>query len=309
MFQILTMGLLDIFWGVPFLCLTVLAMTCFFDALFKINITTKLIETNKKERDLLSRYLKAGKLADAEYLINSSSDPIVRASASVLNAGVQKRLDDYGALKNDVKDVLNSILNVPHELIFEYFGTVILTIGFSGTLLSFFYTLINFDSNVNGFSQLFGFLAVGIKSSLICASSAILMTSGHVRLRKKMEVERERLTNEDFYKNLICVVSSPLPESNKTSISSGTNGVKAAILEQDTAQNELCLQALNKRQKSLKSFISSIQIGFDQKKREYVHRPKLWQDMKDRFTKKLSQIKKESCEIELQIKELEGATK
>jgi len=31
--------------------------------------------------------------------------------------------------------------------------------------------------------------------------------------------------------------------------------------------------------------------------------------MKDRFTKKLSQIKKESCEIELQIKELEGATK
>ncbi|MBC8550437.1 MAG: hypothetical protein H8D23_12400 [Candidatus Brocadiales bacterium] len=223
MFQILNMGLLDICWGVPFLCLSILAMTCFFDSLFKINIITKTIKSNKKERDRLSCYLKAGNLADAERLINSSSDPVVSASASVLNAGVQKRFDDYGALKQDVKDVLNDILNVPHELVFEYFGTVILTIGFSGTLLSFFYTLINFDSNVNGFSQLFGFLAVGIKSSLICASSAILMTTGHVRLKKKMEIEREVLIGEDFYKNLICVVSHSLAETNKTTISSGTN--------------------------------------------------------------------------------------
>lgn len=52
-----------------------------------------------------------------------------------------------------------------------------------------------------------------------------------------------------------------------------------------------------------------MQTGFDQKKREYAHRPKLWQVMKDRFTKKLSQIKKESYEIELQIKELEGTVK
>jgi Mg2+ and Co2+ transporter CorA len=40
---------------------------------------------------------------------------------------------------------------------------------------------------------------------------------------------------------------------------------------------------------------------------QYAHKPKLRQEITERFTKKISQIKKESSEIEHQIKELEGA--
>jgi|TARA_B100001971_G_C18158483_1_gene520007 hypothetical protein len=40
---------------------------------------------------------------------------------------------------------------------------------------------------------------------------------------------------------------------------------------------------------------------------EYAHKPKLRQETTERFTKKISQMKKESNEIERQISELEGA--
>jgi hypothetical protein len=216
MLQILNMGLLDIFWGVPFLCLSILAMTCFFDALLRIHNITKTIEFHKKERDQISNYLKSGNLVDAGKIIDSTRDPIVRASASVLNASVKNRFNDYDALKDDIRDSLNSILKVPHELIFDYFCTVILTVGFGGTILSFFHLLANFNINTSDFSQLFRYLAVGIKSSFFGAIASILMHTGYVWLKKTVEVENERFVNEDFHKNLVCAISRPSAETSKT---------------------------------------------------------------------------------------------
>src|SRR3972149_5109507 len=157
MFQILNMGLLDIFWGVPFLCLSILAMTCFFDALSTIHNITQTIELHKGERDRLSDYLKSGNIVGASKIIDSSKDPLITSMASVLNACVQNRLKEYGALKSEIRGSLNGLLKVPHELIYNYFCDVILTIGFGGTLLSFFHLLADFDINTNDFSQLFRF--------------------------------------------------------------------------------------------------------------------------------------------------------
>jgi hypothetical protein len=242
MFQILNMGLLDICWGVPFLCLSILAMTCFFDALFRIRNITQTIEFHKKERDRISHYLKSGNMIDAGKLIDSSSDPVVSASASVLNAGVQKRFNDYGALKEEIKDVLNGILKVPHELIFDYFCTVILTVGFGGTTLSFFHLLANFDINTSDFSQLFRYLAVGIKSSFFGAIASILMSTGHVWLRKKVEAEKEALINEDFHKNLIWIINSSLTEVNGQTNSSGNNSGK--VMKKESCDIELQIEEL-----------------------------------------------------------------
>lgn len=242
MFQILNMGLLDICWGVPFLCLSILAMTCFFDALFRIHNITQTIESHKKERYLIASYLRSGNLVDAGKLIDSSRDPVVSASASVLSAGVQKRFDDYGALRQEIKDVLNGIFKVPHELIFNYFCTVILTVGFGGTTLSFFYLLANFDINTSDFSQLFRYLSVGIKSSFFGVVASILMTTGHVWLMKKVEAEKEMLINEDFHKNLIWISNSSLSEVNKPTISPGKNGKK--VMEKESCDIELQIEEL-----------------------------------------------------------------
>lgn len=241
MVQILKMAPLDLFWGIPFLFLSILVMTRFFDALFRIRHIAQTIKSHKKERDSLSNYLKSGNLVGASKIIDSSKDPLIHYSASVLNAYLHNRINDYGALRKDVKDVLNGILKVPHELIFEYFCTVILTIGFAGTLLSFFCMLINFDSN-GGFSLLFAFLAVGIKSSLFSASSAILMTTGHVWLRKKVEAEKEMLINEDFYKNLIWISNSPSAETNEQRISPDKNGKK--VIEKESCDIERQIEEL-----------------------------------------------------------------
>lgn len=308
MFQILNMGLLDICWGVPFLCLSILVMTCFFDALFRIRHITQTVESHKKERDLISSYLRSGNMIDAGKLIDSSRDPVVSASVSVLNAGVKKRFHDYGALKEEIKDVLNGILKVPHELIFDYFCAVILTVGFGGTTLSFFYLLANFDINTSDFSQLFRYLAVGIKSSFFGAIASILMSTGHVWLKKKVEAEKEMLINEDFHKNLIWIINSSLTEANGQTNSAGNNGgdmVSKQRINSDSKQ----LQDLTKRKEGIDSFIKRARNGFNQKRLEYASKPKLWQEIEERFTNKLSQMKKESCDIELQIEELEGAFK
>jgi len=128
--------------------------------------------------------LKSGKTVDAGRLISSTRDPVLSASSSVLNAYLHNRSNDYGALKKEIKDILNSTLKVPHELVFNYFCTVILTIGFGGTTLSFFYLLANFDINTSDFSQLFRYLSVGIKSSFFGVVASISMTTGHVWLEK-----------------------------------------------------------------------------------------------------------------------------
>jgi len=226
MLQILHMGILDICWSVPFLCLSILAMTRFFDALFRIRHITQTIESHKKGRDLISSHLISGNLVDAGRLIDSSRDPVVSALASVLNAGVQKRFNDYGALKEEVKDVLNRILKVPHELIFDYFCAVILTIGFGGTTFSFFHLLANFDINTSDFSQLFRYLSVGIKSSFFGVVASILMTTGHVWLKKIVEVEKVKFMNEDFHQNLIWLSNGSLTETNKLTTSPSKNSKK-----------------------------------------------------------------------------------
>lgn len=249
MFQILNMGLLDIFWGVPFLCLSILAMTYFFDALFKVYNITNKIECHKKDRTLLSYHLRSGNLANAIEIIDSSKDPFIHSSASVLNAYLHNRINDYGALKEGIRDGLNGILKVPHELIFNYFCTVILTVGFGGTTLSFFHLLANFDINTSDFSQLFRYLSVGIKSSFFGVIASILMSTGHVWLEKKVEVEKERLTNEDFHQNLIWIFNSPSAETNEQTINSGKNGEKA-MLKQGIDPRAEHLQALTKKKES-----------------------------------------------------------
>jgi len=242
MFQILNMGLLDICWGVPFLCLSILAMTCFFDALFRVRHITRTIRSHKRERELISHCLKSGKPVDAGRLVSSSRDPVVSASASVLNAYLHNRSNDYGALKEEVKDILNGTLKVPHELIFNYFCTVILTIGFGGTTLSFFYLLANFDINTSDFSQLFRYLSVGIKSSFFGVVASISMTTGHVWLKKIVEAEKAKFMNEDFHQNLIWLSNTSPVETQGQTIRPSNNGRR--VLEKESCDLELQIEEL-----------------------------------------------------------------
>ena len=242
MFQILNMGLLDICWGVPFLCLSILAMTCFFDALFRIRQITRTIRSHKRDRELLSHCLKSGKTVDAGRLISSTRDPVLSASSSVLNAYLHNRSNDYGALKKEIKDILNSTLKVPHELVFNYFCTVILTIGFGGTTLSFFYLLANFDINTSDFSQLFRYLSVGIKSSFFGVVASISMTTGHVWLEKIVEAEKAKFVNEDFHQNLIWLSNSSPTETKGRTISPSQNGRR--VIEKESCNLELQIEEL-----------------------------------------------------------------
>lgn len=308
MFDILKMSSLDLFWGIPFLCLSIMAMTCYFDSLFKVLNITARIESHKKERSRFSNYFRSGSIANPGEIIDSSRDPVICASASVLSACAQNRLKDYGTLKSEVRDSLNSLLKVPHEGVFSFFCGVILSIGFGGTTFSFFHLLANFDINTSDFSQLFRYLSVGIKSSFFGVVASILMSSGHVWLEKKVEGVKEKFIREDFYQNLIWIFNNSTVETNKQIISSGNNGEKV-ISEQEIDPESNLLQDLTKRKKYIASFIKNLQVELEQRKQKYVNRPKLWQEVEERFTKKLNQLEKELFGIELQITELECTVK
>lgn len=221
MFKILNMGLLDICWGVPFLYLSIVAMINYFDSKLRIRNVAKAIAYHKSNRDKISSCMKTGDLTSAEVLINTTSDPLIKDSGSVLKESLKSRFEDYGALKDEMKESVDNLLKVPHSTSLDEFAAVILVLGFSGTLLSFFYTLINFDMNNEGFLQLFTYLAVGIKSSFFAACASGLMGSLHARLREKVEAEKKMLNKETFYKDLIYFISHP--PSKKTTRSPGTN--------------------------------------------------------------------------------------
>ena len=308
MFDILKMSSLDLFWGVPFLCLSIMAMTCYLDALFKVLNITARIESHKKERSCFLKYFRSGRIVNPKEVIDSSQDPVICASASVINACAQNRIKDYSVLKSDIRDSLNSLLKVPHEGIFSFFCGVILSLGFGGTTFSFFHLLANFDINTSDFSQLFRYLSVGIKSSFFGVVASILMSSGHVWLEKKVEGAKEKFIHEDFYQNLIWIFNNSTAETNKQIVSSGNNG-KKIMLKQGTDSGSNFLQNLTKRKKNIASLIKTIQIESEQVKQKYVNRPEVWQEMEERFTKKINQLKKESYDIELQITELECTVK
>jgi len=239
MFDILKMSTLDLFWGVPFLCLSIMAMTCYFDAMLKVFNITSRIESHRKERSRLSNYFKSGKKIDTERMIDSSRDPVICASSSVLTACAENRLKDYGTLKSEIRDNLDSLLKVPHEGVFNFFCGVILSIGFGGTTFSFFHLLANFDINTSDFSQLFRYLSIGIKSSFFGVVASILMSTGHVWLEKKIEEAKERFTHEKFYQNLIWVFNNSTSEMSKQIASPCENiEKKACSLELQTTELE-----------------------------------------------------------------------
>jgi hypothetical protein len=134
------------------------------------------------------------------------------------------------------------------------------------------------------------------------------MSSGHVLLEKKVEGVKEKFIHEDFYQNLIWIFNNSTTETNKQIISSGNN-VKKIMLKQDTDSGSYFLQNLTKRKTYIASLIKNIQIESEQRKQKYVNRPEVWQEMEERFTRKINQLKKESYDIELQITELECAVK
>jgi uncharacterized protein YukE len=102
------------------------------------------------------------------------------------------------------------------------------------------------------------------------------------------------------------IFNNSLVETHGNTFSSDTNG-KDVLIKQDLDTKTDQMQALTKRKSSLALFLKKVQDGLNQKMNEYAHKPKLRQEIKERFTKKISQINKESSEIEQQIKELEGA--
>lgn len=242
--QILKMGALDLFWGVPFLFLSIQAMTYFIDALFKVSAISRRIISDKKDRTLLFYHLKSGNMSNVKKIITSSKDPLILSSASILNAYVQNRVKDFDTLKNEIKDNLNELLKIPHEGFFNYFCGVILLIAYAGTLLSFFFLLNNFDINTNDFSELFKYMAVGIKSSIFGVAASALMSTGHVWLEKM--AEKTKFTREEFYQNLMEIFNNSLTEIQSNTISSGTNG-KDVLIKQRINPKADQRQALTKR--------------------------------------------------------------
>ncbi len=304
MVQILKMGTLDLFWGIPFLFLSILAMTYFLDALFKVYSVTGKIVAHKKDRYLLSYHLKSGNMSNARKIITSSKDPLILSSATILNACVQSRYRNYDTLRKEIKDNLNGLLKIPHEGFFNYFCGVILLVAYAGTLLSFFFLLNNFDIDTNDFSELFKYMAVGIKSSIFGVGASALMSTGYAWLEKI--AEKTKFIREEFCQNLIELFNTSLTEIREHKLNSGNNS-KGVLIKQGIDPKTERMQDLTKRKGSLTLLLKKVQDGLNQKMNEYSHKPKLRQEISERFTKKISQINEESSEIEQQIKELEGA--
>ena len=304
MLQRLIMRTHEIFSVVPFLLLSILAMTYFIDALFKVYAVTGKIAAHKKDRYLLSYHLKSGNMSNVRKIITSSKDPLILSSTSILNAYVQNRFKDFDTLRNEIKDNLNGFLKIPHEGFFNYFCGVIMLIAYAGTLLSFFFLLNNFDINTNDFSELFKYMAVGIKSSIFGVGASALMSTGHVWLEKI--AEKTKFEREEFYQNLMEIFNNSLAETHGNTVSSGTNG-KDILIKQRIDPKTDHRQALTKRKGSLALLLKKVQDVFNQKMNEYSHKPKLRQEITERFTQKINQINKESSEIEQQINELGSA--
>ena len=304
MSQILKMGTLDLFWGIPFLFLSILAMTYFLDALFKVYAVTGKIATHRKDRNLLSYHLESGDISFARKIISSSKDPMILSTGSILNSYVQNRFKDVDTLKNEIKDNLDGLFKIPHEGFFNYFCGVILLVAYAGTLLSFFFLLNNFDINTNDFSELFKYMAVGIKSSIFGVAASALMSTGHVWLEKI--TEETEVVRDEFCQNIMEIFNNSLAEIHANSFSPDTNG-KDVLIKQIIDPKIDQMQELTKRKGNLASLLKKVQDGLNQKMNEYAHKPKLRQEISERFKQKISQISRESSEIEQQIKELEGA--
>ena len=304
MLQILKMGTLDLFWGIPFFFLSVLAMTYFLDSLFKLYAVTGKIATNKKDRNLLSYHLNSGNMSDARKIITSSKDPMILSSGSILNSYIQNRFKDVDTLRNEIKDNLDGLLKIPHEGFFNYFCGVILLVAYAGTLLSFFFLLNNFDINTNDFSELFKYMAVGIKSSIFGVAASALMSTGHVCLEKI--TEKTEFMREEFCQNLMEIFNNSLAEIPANTFSPDTNG-KDVLVKQVIDPKIEQMHELTKRKGNLANLLKKIQDVLNQKMNEYAHKPKLRQEISERFKQKIGQISKESNEIEQQIKELGGA--
>ena len=304
MLQILKMGTLDLFWGIPFFFLSILAMTYFLDSLFKLYAVTGKIATNKKDRNLLSYHLKSGNMSDARKIITSSKDPMILSSGSILNSYIQNRFKDVDTLRNEIKENLDGLLKIPHEGFFNYFCGVILLVAYAGTLLSFFFLLNNFDINTNDFSELFKYMAVGIKSSIFGVAASALMSTGHAWLEKI--TEKTSFVREEFYRNLVEVFNSSLAEVHGNNFGSDTNS-KDVLIKQSIESKVDQMKKLTKRKSYLTIVLKKVKDGLKQKANEYEHKPKLMHEITERFTQKISQISKESSEIDQQIQKLEDA--
>ena len=304
MLQILKMSSLDLFWGIPFLYLSILATTYFLDALFKVYDITGKIATHKQDRYDLTNHLKSGNMSDARKIITSSKDPMILSSGSILNSYIQNRFKDVDTLRNEIKDNLDGLLKIPHEGFFNYFCGVILLVAYAGTLLSFFFLLNNFDINTNDFSELFKYMAVGIKSSIFGVAASALMSTGHVWLEKI--IERKDFMREEFYQNLMEIFCNTLDETQGNTFGSDVNG-KDMLIKQSIESKDNQIKELTKRKGKLTIILKKVQDGLKQKIKEYSNKPKLRQEITERFMQKINLINKESSEIEQQIKKLESA--
>lgn len=196
--QLLEFHSIDIIWGVPWLCLSILAMKYFFDAAFEI-----YFKTSSNERGLLLDYLGKRNTLGVKEILEGSKDILIRSIAPLMPPNHSVSEMDSVSLKSKIKDSLQGYLdtNVPHENFFHFYKEVILLISYGGNLISAIYLLNTFDINNSVFSDVFRICSIGLKSSLLGVGASAAMASGGIYLKKMME--RRRGVAEDFCENLI----------------------------------------------------------------------------------------------------------
>lgn len=196
--QLLEFHSIDILWVAPWLCLSILAVKYFFDAVFEISF-----KTNSNERGLLLNCLGTGDQSGVKEIVEGSKDILIRTIAPLMVPNYSVYEMDSASLKSNINDRLRcfSDTNVPHENFFNFYERVILLISYGGNLISAIYLLNTFDIKNSVFSDVFRIMSIGLKASLVGVGASAAMASGNMYLKKLME--RRRCVAEDFCENLV----------------------------------------------------------------------------------------------------------
>lgn len=200
--QLLEFHSIDLIWGVPYLCLSVLAVKYFFDAAFEI-----YFKANSSERGLLLNYLGARNLSGANEIMKGSKDFLIRSVAPFFAINHPVSANNAVSLKSKIEDRLQRLLqeNVPHEDYFHFYREVILLLSYGGNLISAIFLLNTFDIKNSVFSDVFKIMSIGLKASLMGVGASAVMSSANIYLRKLME--RRRGVAKDFYESLISMIN------------------------------------------------------------------------------------------------------
>lgn len=184
MHEFLSMSLLDLCWGVPFLYLSHITMFQLIDSFCQIYIG--------KERRSWGRLLDCTRAGDKVYagkILDSARDPLLIQ----LKSPLIRFLNGASISSEEIKDWLkkaNSSLNLklPHEEPLNSFCGDILYVGFFGTIISMFFLFSRFDMNVSEFSEIFVYMGMAMKSSAFGIAASFLVSRGLVILGQRLEV-------------------------------------------------------------------------------------------------------------------------